>query len=170
MRVVNTICVNGNLAKDAELRQKKNGSPVLAFTIAQTNLHRDRATGKTVSRPNHFQCTCFGGRAAEIAPMLVKGTGVTVAGRLRSSEWEHGGERRYQVDILVDHIAFDEPPAPKAEARAGKAPSRKAAPEAPVPPEKADAEPEAAAEQLPDEAELEDEWPFDFDFDFDEEE
>lgn len=191
MRATNHVCVEGNLAKDATLRKKKDGTSVLAFTIAQTNLHRNRATGRTVSQPYHFQCTYFGDRAEELHPMLVKGAAVLVTGELRSSEWVRDGEKRYQIDIVVRQVAFNAAQPGKAAAAKGRpARSQAASPEPDAAAvsdptvgigedlveafaERPAAEPEPAPAPAQEafEAEPEDDWPFDLDFDaFEEEE
>lgn len=104
MKSINIAVIDGNLTRDAELRKTQAGIPVLAFTVAvnesvkRGELYEDRA--------NYIDCTMFGTRAEAVAPYLRKGTGATVQGHLRWSQWEQDGQRRSKVEVIVDEIAF----------------------------------------------------------------
>ena len=87
----------GNLAADAELRYVgENGTPKLTFrVIANTGYGEyEHAEG--------FNVTVWGKRAEGLAPYLVKGKRVFVAGETRTSSWEdENGRRRYRTEVVV---------------------------------------------------------------------
>lgn len=181
MLLNNAVFLKGNLAREPRLTKTKSaGVPVLKITLGLTRTVRSR-NGKTMSVPDHVDCTMFGPKAAEIAGRLRLGTEVRVVGSLRSSKWDSGGETRYALDVLAEEIDVIAQPAKAKTRRAGAhKPERvesdriEAAPEPQreeaVPAAMPDPEPKPAPAPEPEVEEDPDFWPFDLDFDFDEEE
>ena len=48
----------------------------------------------------------FGSRASALANILHKGSGVTVQGKLRWSQWERDGQKRSKIEVIVDELEF----------------------------------------------------------------
>jgi len=85
------IIVAGKLGKDAELRLTQNGDKLASFSVAV-----DDGYGQN-KRTLWFDCTIFGKRGETLAPMLSKGTPVTVSGDL--STREHNGKTYLTVRV-----------------------------------------------------------------------
>ena len=78
--------------------------PILGFGIAVNDRVKDGDDYKDYA--NFLDCTMFGNRAKALAPILEKGMKVAIEGRLRWSQWEHEGQKRSKVEIIVDNLEF----------------------------------------------------------------
>lgn len=85
------IVISGRTGKNAELRRKADGTPVLSFTVAV-----DDGYGENKGTM-WFDCALYGNRGAALEKHLVKGTPVTVAGEL--GKREHEGRTCLQVRV-----------------------------------------------------------------------
>lgn len=103
---INTCTISGNLTRDPELRATAGGTAVLGFSVAVNDRHKNQQTGVWEDHPNYIDCTMFGSRAEALANILHKGSGVTVQGKLRWSEWERDGQKRSKIEVVVDEIAL----------------------------------------------------------------
>lgn len=96
---MNSICITGSLGRDIEIRSMPNGDHVGTFSVADSQ-GREKPT-------IWWSCQLFGKRADSLAPYLVKGQQVTVAGSISEREWtDKEGNKRKQMDIRVNDIAL----------------------------------------------------------------
>ena len=103
---INTCTISGNLTRDPELRATASGTAVLGFSVAVNDRRKNQQTGVWEDHPNYIDCTVFGARAEALANILHKGSGVTVQGKLRWSQWERDGQKRSKIEVVVDEIAL----------------------------------------------------------------
>lgn len=101
---INRVCISGNLARDAELRQTRGGMAVLTFTVAVSDRRKDGDEWRDFT--NWVSCVMFGRRAASIQTFLRKGRKVAVEGKLRYSEWETDAGKRSKLEVIADEIEF----------------------------------------------------------------
>ena len=96
---MNSISISGNLGRDVEVRYLANGDPVASFSVADSQ-------GK--DRPSiWWNCAIFGKRAESLAPYLLKGAVVTVAGEVTEKEYkDKTGQDRKSMSIRVSNIAL----------------------------------------------------------------
>lgn len=88
------ITITGNIGKDAEVIQRKDGQEVLTFSVAVSN-------GKD-KQPTWYGCF-LNGNTQSVAPYLVKGTRVLVRGQLRAGAWmNRQGETVVSLDISTN--------------------------------------------------------------------
>ena len=109
---MNVICITGNLGKDAERKALPDGTPVLRFTVADSQ-------GK--DKPAiWWSADMYGKRAESLAQYLVKGQQVTVTGTLSEREYEG---KKYQT-IRVNDLALQgaRPDGPRQQAPRQQAP------------------------------------------------
>ena len=96
---MNNISVAGTLGKDAETRAMPDGTAIASFSVADSQ-GRDKPT-------IWWNCQLFGKRAEALAPYLLKGTAVTVAGTVTEREWvDKEGQKRKSMDIRVNDVAL----------------------------------------------------------------
>ena len=122
---MNVITITGTLGRDMEQRAMPNGDPVGNFSVADSQ-GRDKPT-------IWWNCQLFGKRVAALAPYLLKGQQVTVAGNVTEREWTgKEGNKRKQMEIRVSDLALQggkreqtaEPaPAPRPTPRQAPAPA-----------------------------------------------
>lgn len=103
--MINSVTISGNLVRDIELRQTNSGFTIGELAVA-VNERRKDASGEWGDYPNYFDCKLLGSRAEKLAGYLVKGTKVTIAGKLQQERWEKDGQKRSKVTILVDDLEF----------------------------------------------------------------
>lgn len=103
---INICTISGNLTRDPELRATASGTEILGFSVAVNDRRRNPQTGEWEDHPNFIDCTMFGSRASALANILHKGSGVTVQGKLRWSQWERDGQKRSKIEVVVDEIAL----------------------------------------------------------------
>lgn len=104
---INKVIISGNLTRDAELRQTQGGRAVLGWCVAVNDRRKDPQSGEWKDYPNYIDCTMFGNRAQALSQYLTKGRKVTVAGKLRWSQWEaQDGSKRSKVEVMADEVEF----------------------------------------------------------------
>ena len=96
---INTVCISGNLVRDAERR----GNGPLAFTVAVNSRTKD-ASGEWADKPNYIDCVLFGKLGEAIQERLKKGEKVCVQGELRQNTWEKDGQKRSKTEVYVGNI------------------------------------------------------------------
>lgn len=101
---INRVVLSGNLTRDPDLRATQSGTMVLLFGIAVNDRRKNPSTGEWEDHPNFVECTLFGERAAGLAPILSKGSKIALEGKLRWSQWEHDGQKRSKLEVIVDNI------------------------------------------------------------------
>ena len=100
---INTVAITGNLTRDCEVRQTRDGKEVASFTVA-VNDRRRNDNGEWVDAPNYIDCTRF--NAGKLAGYLVKGAKVAIHGKLRWSQWERDGQKRSKISVIAEDIDF----------------------------------------------------------------
>ncbi len=99
---INTVMVEGNLTKDAELRFTAGGFAVCNFSIAH-----NRMTGKGESKKESvtFLDVTLWNKAAEwLAENVHKGDKVLIVGRLEQESWEKDGQKRSKIKITAESV------------------------------------------------------------------
>ena len=96
---MNNTALTGTRGRDLAQRVMPNGDPVGNFSVADSQ-GRDKPT-------IWWSCQLFGKRVAALAPYLLKGQQVTVAGTVTEREWtdKEGGKRK-QMEIRVSDLAL----------------------------------------------------------------
>jgi len=96
---MNNLTIAGSLGKDAEVRYLPDGTPIAAFSVADSQ-GRDKPT-------IWWNCSLFGKRAESLAPYLVKGQAVAVSGTVSEREWtDKDGHKRKSMDVRVQDVAL----------------------------------------------------------------
>jgi single-strand DNA-binding protein len=104
MASVNKVILIGNLGKDPETRYLPSGDAVANFSIATTEVFKDKSGAK--QEHTEWHRISFFGRQAEIAgEYLKKGSPVYVEGRIRTRKWQDKeGADRYTTEIVGDRM------------------------------------------------------------------
>ena len=105
MNNLNSILIEGNLVRDAELRTTPKGTSICTFPIA-TNRYYKQESGleKEVS---FFNVEAWSRLAESAGNIGRKGRGVRVVGRLKQERWNGSdGKTQSKVVIVAEHIEF----------------------------------------------------------------
>ena len=103
---INSVIIEGNLTKAAELSSWGNGTPYCRFTIANNESYKDDA-GNWVDIPSFFDCIIKGKYAEAMHKHLLKGRHITIQGRLKQNKWkDEAGNNHFAVIIKVDELSL----------------------------------------------------------------
>lgn len=101
---INTVVLAGRTTKDPEIKVTPSGTTVLSFSLA-VNDTKKNAQGEWEEIANFFDCVLFGERAERIAQYIIKGSKLTVNGRLHQNRWQaQDGTNRSSVSIIVQDL------------------------------------------------------------------
>lgn len=94
----NKVILTGHLTKDPEIKFAASGTQVAIFSLA-VNCRKD-------DEASFFDCVAFDKTASLIAEYLAKGSPVLAEGYLKQERWEHEGQKRSKVKIIVTSVKF----------------------------------------------------------------
>lgn len=103
---INKVIITGNLTRDPEVSSTAGGKSVLKFGIAVNDKRKNNQTGEWEDYPNFIECVMFGTRAEAVSKFIQKGSKIAIEGKLHWSQWEHEGQKRSKVEVIVDQIEF----------------------------------------------------------------
>ena len=104
MAGVNKVILIGRLGKDPEVRNLENGVSVATFTLATTEVYKDKITGEKKEITEWHNVALWRGLAEIASKYLHKGDLLYVEGRLRTRSYEKEGVTKYFTEIVGDNI------------------------------------------------------------------
>ena len=105
MSGVNKVILVGNLGKDPEIRTLESGTKKANFTLATTEMYKDK-NGQKISLTEWHNIVCWR-RFAEIAEQyLEKGKQIYLEGRIRTRSWEDNGVKKYITEVVADYFTM----------------------------------------------------------------
>lgn len=93
----NVTVIRGHLAKDAAVRST-NSTMVMEYTVA---------VRRNENKTDFIRCTSFAKDFSKLAPLMVKGLGVTVIGHIQTGSYEKDGQTIYTFSIIVDRLILE---------------------------------------------------------------
>jgi len=107
MASVNKVILVGNLGKDPEIRTLESGAVVANFSIATTEVYKDRTTGERKENTEWHNIVMWRGLAEIAQKYLKKGNSVYLEGKLRTRSYQtKEGETRYVTEVVVDDMVM----------------------------------------------------------------
>lgn len=105
---MNSVVLIGNLTKDVEIIETE--TYVLAKGTIAVN-DRVKRNDEWLDEPSFIDFLWFAKHATKLAPYLVKGKKVAIAGKLKQDRWQtEAGENRSKVQVLVRQLDLLTPP------------------------------------------------------------
>lgn len=102
MAGVNKVILVGNLGKDPEVRHLEGGAAVANFTLATTEVYKDK-TGTRQEQTEWHNVVVWRGLAEVAEKYLKKGMTIYVEGKLRTRSWDDKeGNKRYTTEVVGD--------------------------------------------------------------------
>ena len=96
---MNQVVLIGRLTRDPELRRTQNGNPVVSFTIAVDNRHKEDGA-------DFIACVAWNRTAELIKQYVKKGHRVAVSGRLATRTYESKGVKHYVTEVIAADVEF----------------------------------------------------------------
>ena len=105
MNNLNSVLIEGNLARDPELRYTPKGTPTCTLVLASNRACK--VEGERRDEVSFFEATTWGKLAQVCAEHLQKGRGIRVVGRLKQERWDDPhGNARAKVVIVAEQVEF----------------------------------------------------------------
>lgn len=104
----------GNLGADPELRMTGGGQAVLKLRLATTESYLDKDKQRQ-ERTEWHSVVVWGKRAEGLGKILHKGDRLFIEGGLRTTSWEHEGQKRYRTEIVASEVILQGSPGGKRE-------------------------------------------------------
>ena len=102
--MINNIVLVGRTTKNIELKQNKNGTPYVQFTLAVNRPYKDEQGGQ---QADFITCVAWNKTAETLSNYVSKGTLIGVEGRLQVRNYENeAGVRQYISEVLVNRFTF----------------------------------------------------------------
>jgi single-strand DNA-binding protein len=102
-RGFNRVVLIGNVGKEPEIRYTGTGIAVATFSLATSELWRDK-DGNQQERTDWHNIVAWRKLAEIIQEIVHKGSRVLVEGKIQNRSYEKGGEKRYITEIIADNI------------------------------------------------------------------
>ncbi|GCC51088.1 single-stranded DNA-binding protein [Chryseotalea sanaruensis] len=107
MAGVNKVILIGRLGKDPEIRNFDNGGMIANFTMATSEVYKDKTTGEKKEITDWHNVVARIPQQADIIQKYVKkGDMLYVEGKLRTRSWEKDGVTRYTTEVIVDNFTM----------------------------------------------------------------
>ena len=103
---VNKVILIGNLGKDPEITRLESGVKKAVFSLATTEVYRNKE-GEKVNHTEWHNIILWRGLAEVAENYLKKGNSVFIEGRIRKREYDDkDGIKRYITDIMGDNLTM----------------------------------------------------------------
>ena len=106
MSGVNKVILVGRLGKEPEVRNLENGASVANFTMATSEVYKDRVTGERKEITDWHNIVLWRGLAEITQKYLHKGDMVYIEGKMRTRSWEKDGVTRYTTEVIADNMTM----------------------------------------------------------------
>ncbi|WP_420576640.1 single-stranded DNA-binding protein [Ekhidna sp.] len=106
MSGVNKVILVGRLGKDPEVRHLENGATVANFSMATSEVYKDRQTGEKREQTEWHNVVLWRGLAEVAEKYVKKGDMIYIEGKLRTRSWEKDGVTRYTTEVVGDNMTM----------------------------------------------------------------
>ena len=98
--MINSVVIQGRLARDPEIKATQSGIAVANFTVCWSDRYKETETRL------FLPCKAWRGTAEFVGKYFRKGQEIAVDGRLIAEEWEKDGEKKSRVVLDVRGVHF----------------------------------------------------------------
>ena len=99
---INSVVLVGRIVRDCELKYSKTGSPIVNMSIAVNHTKKDG--DEYVDEASFFDLVLFGKRGEALSQYLLKGSQISIIGKLKQERWSKDGENKSKINIIVENI------------------------------------------------------------------
>jgi single-strand DNA-binding protein len=103
---VNKVILVGNLGKDPDVRRLNSGDQVVSFSVATSEIWRDKSSGERKERTEWHNVVIFNENLGKVAEQYCKkGTKVYLEGQLQTRKWQdQSGADRYTTEVVLQRF------------------------------------------------------------------
>ena len=101
---VNKVILIGNVGRDPEVRYLDNNTPVASFSLATTEVYKNK-NGEKVKNTEWHNIVLWRGLAQVAEKYVKKGNMLYIEGKIRTRSWDDkDGNKRYTTEIVGDNM------------------------------------------------------------------
>jgi single-strand DNA-binding protein len=105
MNSLNSLLIEGNVVRDAVVKETPRGSLVCSFSIASNRYFKQG--DEYEQETSFFDVETWSKLAESCAKNCLKGRGVRIVGRLKQERWTGTDGKNYaKVKLVADHVEF----------------------------------------------------------------
>ena len=106
MNQLNSIILEGNVVRQAELSEPSEGFKICRFSLA-VNRFMKKENGETTEEVSFFDVEGYGKMAEIWKNQTTKGRNVRVVGRLKQNRWKDtDGKNHSKTFVVAEHMEF----------------------------------------------------------------
>lgn len=106
MNHLNSLIIEGNAVRAANISEPKVGFTVCKFPVAVNRWYKNR-DDQGVSEVSYFDVEAYGKMAEYCSKKIEKGRGLRVVGHLKQDRWQDdSGKSHSKVYIVAEHIEY----------------------------------------------------------------
>lgn len=110
MNQLNSLIIEGNVVRQAELYEPTTGFKVCKFPVAVDRWYKNR-NGEGVTEVSFFDVETYGKMAEICSKQSQKGRGIRVVGRLKQDRWKDAeGKNLSRIYVVAEHVEFKPKP------------------------------------------------------------
>lgn len=105
MNALNSILIEGNVVRDALVKETPRGTQVCTFSIASNRYYRQ--DDEYEQETSFFEVETWAKLAEACGKNCLKGRGIRVVGRLKQDRWTSPeGKNFSKVKVVAEHVEF----------------------------------------------------------------
>jgi single-strand DNA-binding protein len=106
MYSLNKVCLIGNVGKDPEIRSMGNGLEVATFSLATSDVWKDKNSGERKEKTEWHRIVVFSSGLVNVIKQYVKkGTKLYIEGSLQTRKWaDKDGKDNYTTEIVLQNF------------------------------------------------------------------
>ncbi|MDA8140780.1 MAG: single-stranded DNA-binding protein [Desulfobacteraceae bacterium] len=104
MSGINKVTLVGHLGKAPELRYLGDGSACASFSIATSDVWKDKQTGEKKERTEWHRIVAWRKLGEFVGEYIGKGRLVYIEGKLQTRKWEKDGVTHYTTEIVASTV------------------------------------------------------------------
>lgn len=106
MNQLNSLIIEGNVCREAEVKQTVNGYSLATFSIAVNRYHK-KSDGSFEQETSYFDIEAWGEMAKSVQEKSSKGCTVRIVGRLKQNRWQdQNGKILSKISVIAEHIDY----------------------------------------------------------------
>lgn len=106
MNQLNSLILEGNVVRDAELIEPAEGFKICKFSIGVNRWYKNKAD-EGVDEVSYFDIEVYGKAAENCLKKCTKGRSIRVVGRLKQAQWkDEEGKYMSRVYVIAEHVEF----------------------------------------------------------------
>lgn len=106
MTNLNSLIIEGNVVREADVKDTANGFSLATFSIAVNRYHK-KSDGSYEQETSYFDVEAWGEISKAVKEKSFKGGSVRIVGRLKQNRWQDStGKTQSKVSVIAEHIDF----------------------------------------------------------------